>query len=80
MVGDDSGRGLPTFYSPTSYDIEYPKTVTIITEDDGRPTRARVDKFLHSNFWRTIELIVAVVLGVAIYVAIDGQTALSFLR
>jgi hypothetical protein len=78
MVGDYSGRGLPTFFSPTAYDFEYPKTVT--TEYDGRPAGARVDKFLNSHFWRTIQLIVAVVLGVAVYVAIDGQTALSFLR
>src|ERR1700688_3773698 len=30
MVGDYSGRGLPTFLSPNSYDIEYPKTITSI--------------------------------------------------
>ena len=28
MVGDYSGRGLPTFLSPTAYDIDYPKTIT----------------------------------------------------
>jgi hypothetical protein len=80
MVGDYSGRGLPTFLSPTAYDADYPKTITNVTEYDARPAGSRVDKFLHSNFWRTIELIVAVVLGVAVYVAIDGQTALSFLH
>ena len=80
MVGDYSGRGLPRFLSPTAYDIDYPKTIGTITEYDGRPAGARVDKFLHSNFWWTIELIVAVVLGVAAYVAIDGRTALSYLH
>lgn len=79
LVGDYSGRSLPTFLSPTPYDIEYPKTIKTVTEYDGRTTGTRVDKFLHSNFWRTIELIIAVVSGVAIYVAIDGRTALSFL-
>jgi hypothetical protein len=80
MVGDYSGRGLPRFLSPTAYDIDYPKTITTVTEQDGRSVGGRVDKFLGSNLWRTIELIVAVVLGVAVYVAIDGQTALSFLH
>ena len=80
MVGDYSGRGLPRFLSPTAYDIDYPKTITTVTEHDGRSVGGRVEKFLGSNFWRTIELIVAVVLGVAAYVAIDGQTAFSLLR
>src|SRR5579862_5524611 len=80
LVGDYSGRSLPTFLSPTAYDIDYPKTITTVTEHDGRSAGARIDKFLGSNLWRTIELIVAVVLGVAVYVAIDGQTALSFLH
>jgi hypothetical protein len=80
MVGDYSGRSLPRFLSPTAYDIDYPKTITPVTEHDGRSVGGRVDKFLGSNIWRTIELIVAVVLGVAVYVAIDGQTALSFLH
>ena len=80
MVGDYSGRGLPRFLSPAAYDIDYPKTIGTITEYDGRPAGARAYKFLHSSFWRTIELIVAVVLGVAVYVAIDGRTALSYLH
>jgi hypothetical protein len=80
MVGDYSGRGLPTFLSPNSYDIDYPKTITSITEHEQRSPGSRVDKFLHSNFWRTIELFVAVVLGVAVFVAIDGRTAFSFLH
>jgi hypothetical protein len=80
MVGDYSGRGLPRFLSPTAYDIDYPKTITTVTEHDGRSIGGRVDKFLGSNFWRTIELIVAVVLGVAVYVAIDGQSAFRLLH
>ena len=80
MVGDYSGRGLPRFLSPTAYDIDYPKTITTVTEHDGRSVGGRVDKFLGSNLWRTIELIVAVVLGVAVYVAIAGQSALSLLH
>jgi hypothetical protein len=80
MVGDYSGRSSPTFLSPTAYDIDYPKTIRTITEYDGRAAGARANKFLHSSFWRTLELIVAVVLGVAVYVAIDGQTAFSLLR
>jgi hypothetical protein len=79
MVGDYSGRSSSTFLSPTAYDIDYPKGMVNVTEYDGRSAGARVDKLLHSNFWRTIELIVAVVLGLAIYTAIDGQTAFSFL-
>jgi hypothetical protein len=80
MVGDYSGRGLPTFLSPTAYAIDYAKTITTVTEHDRPSVGGRVDKFLGSNFWRTIELIVAVVLGVAVYVAIDGQSALSLLH
>ncbi len=80
IIGDYSGRGLPTFLSPTAYDVDYPKTIATVTEYDAHPTGARADKFLHSNFWRTIELTVAVVLGVAIYTAIDGQTAIGFLH
>jgi hypothetical protein len=80
MVGDYSGRGSPRFHSPTAYDIDYPKTFTTITEYDGRPAGTRAKKFLHSSFWRTVELFVAVVLGVAAYVAIDGQNALSLLH
>jgi len=80
LVGDYSGHGLPTFLSPTKYDIEYPKTIKTVTEYDGRAARTRFDKFLHSHFWRTIELTVAVILGVAVYVVIDGQTAFTFLR
>jgi len=80
MVGDYSGRGFPTFLSRTAYDIDYPRTVTGVTEHDGRSVGGRVDKFLGSNFWRTIELIVAVMLGVAVYIAIDGQNAFSLLH
>jgi len=80
MVGNFSGRSLPTFLSPTTYDIDYPETRATVTEYDGRAAGARVNKFLHSNFWRAIELVVAVVLGVAIYTAIDGQNAFSFLH
>jgi hypothetical protein len=67
-------------FSPAAYDADYPKTVRTITEYEARPAGARADKFLHSNFWRTIELIVAVALGMAVYVAIDDQIALSFLH
>jgi hypothetical protein len=80
MIGDYSGRGSPRFLSPTAYDIDYPKTITTITDYDGRPVGTRAYKILHSSIWRTIELVAAVVLGVAVYVAIDGQTALSFLH
>ena len=79
MVGDYSGRSLPTFLSP-AYDIDYPKTITTVTEHHERSAGGRVEKFLGSNFWRTIELIVAVVVGVTVYVAIDGQTAFRFLH
>ncbi len=37
-----------------------------------------VERHLRSHFWRTIELIVAVTIGVAIYSALDRQTALNF--
>ena len=79
MIGDYSGRSLPSFLSPTAYDIDYPKTIRTIN-DDGRPAVAYADKFLHSNFWRTIELVVAVTLGVAIFVGIDGRTSFGFLH
>jgi hypothetical protein len=79
MTGNFSGRSLPTFLSPTTYDID-PEARAPVTEYDGRAAGTHVNKFLHSNFWRAIELVVAVVLGLAIYSALDGQNAFSFLH
>jgi hypothetical protein len=80
IVGDYRGRGLSRFFASTAYDIDYPRTSVTITEHDGRSAGARVNKHLQSNFWWTTELIIAVVLGLAIYLMIDGKIGFSFLN
>jgi hypothetical protein len=69
MVGD---YGSPV----TSYNVDRTYSLSPDTGRDGRHPIARLNEQLQSNFWWTIQLVVAVVLGVAIYAAIDGRSAL----
>ena len=61
------------------YEIEPTYSLSAIYERDDRRTIARLNEKLQSKFWWSIQLIVAVVLGVAIFAAIDGRSALSLL-
>jgi hypothetical protein len=60
----------------TSYNVGRTYSLSPDTEQDGRHPITRLNEQLQSNFWWTIQLVVAVVLGLAIYAAIDGQSAL----
>lgn len=64
MMVDDYGSRI------TSYEAE--RTFSLSTVSDRHPI-ARLNEKLHSNFWWIIQLVVAVVLGVAIFAAIDGH-------
>jgi hypothetical protein len=72
MVGDYGSR-------VTSYDAERTYSLATDFHRDGRQPIARFNEQLQSKFWWTFQLVVAVVLGVAIYAAIDGRSALPLL-
>jgi hypothetical protein len=74
----DAGVLSPLFPSP-KYETEKTYSLSTIYERDDRHPIARLNEKLQSNFWWTIQLIVAVVLGVAIFAAIDGRSALPLL-
>jgi hypothetical protein len=63
----------------TTFEIEHTYSLSTDSEGDDRRTIARLNEKLQSNFWWSIQLIVAVVLGVAIFAAIDGRSALPLL-
>jgi hypothetical protein len=50
-------------------------TISVINVTDRQP-----DKKLNSGFWWTLQLVVAVILGVAIYAAIDGRLPFASFR
>ena len=72
MVGDYGSR-------ITTYNVDRTYSLSADSERDNRHTIARLNEQLHSNFWWTIQLVVAVVMGVVIYAAIDGRFALPLL-
>ena len=74
IVGNFAENGLPSSRSSTTYDFR-PKPQMVDVTDYTAKTR--VERHLRSNFWRTVQLIVAVTLGIALYSAIDRQSALS---
>jgi hypothetical protein len=65
---------LGSFGGSTAY--EYDRRPPIVNVTDYT-AKTRVERHLQSNFWRAVELVIAVTLGVAIYSAIDRQTTLS---
>ena len=68
LVGD--------WFGITSYNLEPTYSLSTVSDQDSRHTIARLNEQLQSKFWWTIQLVVAVVLGVAIFAAIDGRSAL----
>ena len=79
IVGDFSGRALPSFLQETVYDIKHSHNVLTVIDQHNRSPSASRSKYLQSRSWLTIQLIVAVGLGVAIYSAIDSRTAFDFI-
>jgi hypothetical protein len=76
---EDYGACVPSFFPSSTDDREHIFSLSTISERNDRYAITRLNKQLQSNFWWTIQLIVAVVLGVAIYAAIDGQSAFILL-
>lgn len=73
IVGNYSGHSSPSFLRPARYEFEPEPPIVNVTE---YAARTRPERHLQFYFLRTVELVVAVTLGVAIYSAIDGRNAL----
>jgi hypothetical protein len=72
-IGDyDAGVLSPLFPSST-YETERTYSLSTIYERDDRHPIARLNEKLRSKFWWTVQLTVAVVLGLAIFAAIGGR-------
>ena len=67
----------PSFLRQAPYDIEQIQTIVTVPERDDRSTIVR--KLLESKTGWTIQMIVAVILGVAIYSLIDSNSAVGWL-
>jgi hypothetical protein len=72
MIGDYDADVLSPLFPPSRYEIEPPYALSTIYEGDDRHPIERLNKKLQSKFWWTIQLIVAVILGVSIFAAIEG--------
>jgi hypothetical protein len=77
MIGDYDADVLSPLFPPSRYEIEPTYALSAIYE--RRHPIERLNEKLQSNFWWTVQLIVAVVLGLAIFAAIDGRSALPLL-
>jgi hypothetical protein len=73
MIGDYDAEVLSPLLPPSRYEIEETYALSTIYEGDDRHPIARFNERLSPNFWWTIQLTAAVVLGVAIFAAIDGH-------
>ncbi len=71
MVGNYAGQSSSVLGS-AKYEFDRQPPIVNVTDYTAH---TRVQRHLRSNFWRTVELVVAVILGVAIYSAVDRQTA-----
>lgn len=79
LAGDYSGRAFPEFLTARASDVAPQPAIITVTEYKDGTTNPSLNKFLASNFWRTVQLVVAVVLGLGIYSLINDQTALYVL-
>jgi hypothetical protein len=79
MMGGYDAEILSPLPHSTTFEIEHTYSLSTNSERDDRRTIALLNEKLQSNFWWSIQLIVAVVLGVAIFAAIDGRSTLSLL-
>jgi len=78
MTGGYGGR-LPSFLASRTYDVHSQPFVTV-TEQDRPPASVRFRKYLLSNISWTVQLTAAVILGLAIYSAVDNESVLRFLH
>jgi hypothetical protein len=78
MTGGYSGR-LPSFLASRAYDVPPPPILTV-TEQDSPATGVRLRKYLRSNISWTLQLAAAVILGLAIYSAVDNESVLRLLH
>ena len=78
MAGGHSGR-LPSFLSSRTYDV-HPQPIVTVTEQDSSFANVRLKKYLQSNISWTLQLTAAVILGLAIYSAVDNESVLRFLH
>lgn len=79
MMGGYDAQVLSPLPPSTTFEIEHTYSLSTESEGDDRRTIERLNEKLQSNFWWSVQLIVAVVLGVAIFAAIDGRSALPLL-
>jgi hypothetical protein len=79
MMGGYDAEILAPLPHSTTFEIKHTYSLSTNSERDDRRTIALLNEKLQSNFWWSIQLIVAVVLGVAIFAAIDGRSALPLL-
>ncbi len=77
VLGDYGTRILASFFPSFTYSVDRTVSVTAIAERDDRHATAHPAGRPQSNFWWTVQLVFAVMLGVAIYVAVDGRNALD---
>jgi len=69
--GDGGNQARPLLLRSTAYDTS---SLPIVSERSDRFAHAFLGKQLRSSFWRNTQLLLAVVIGVAIYVASDANT------
>ncbi len=79
MIGDYDAGVLSPLFPPSRHEIERTFSLSIISDRDDRHPIERLNEKLQSKFWWTTLLVVAVVLGVAIFAAIDGRSVLPLL-
>src|ERR1700722_408176 len=77
MTGGYSGR-LPSFLTSRAYEVP-PQPILTVTEQD-RPAASVIRKYLRSNISWTLQLAVSVILGLAVYSAVDNESVLRFLH
>ena len=77
MTGGYSGR-LPSFLTSRAYEVP-PQPILTVTEQD-RPAASVIRKYLRSNISWTLQLAAAVILGLAVYSAVDNESVLRFLH
>jgi hypothetical protein len=76
MIGDYDAGVLSSLFPPSKYEIEPTYWLSTTYERDDRHPVERLNEKLQPKFWWTIQLIVAVALGLAIFAAIDGRSFL----
>jgi hypothetical protein len=77
MMGGYDAEILSPLPHSTTFEIEHTYSLSTNSERDDRHTIALLNEKLQSNFWWSIQLIVAVVLGVAIFGLVARQMSLQ---